>query len=109
MSGNSIGYLDENASLSLGDCVKLIQRRRSGRIDRFSIFSPPFAHLYTYSDKPEDMGNVRNYEEFRYAFSFLVYELFRVMWSGRNVAVHCMDLPIQKGKEGLSGCGISAA
>lgn len=25
------------------------------------------------------------------------------MWSGRNVAVHCMDLPIQKGKEGYIG------
>jgi hypothetical protein len=33
----------------------------------------------------------------------LVEDLFRVMWSGRNVAVHCMDLPIQKGKEGFIG------
>jgi hypothetical protein len=33
----------------------------------------------------------------------LVKELFRVVWDGRNVAVHCMDLPIQKGKEGYIG------
>ena len=36
-------------------------------------------------------------------FRFLVKELFRVVWDGRNVAVHCMDLPIQKGKEGYIG------
>ena len=69
----------------------------------FSIFSPPFAELYTYSDQLEDMGNSRDYREFFTAFNFLVKELYRVMWSGRNVAVHCMDLPIQKGKEGYIG------
>ena len=64
---------------------------------------PPFAELYTYSDKLEDMGNSKDYNEFFKAFKFLVSELYRVMWSGRNVAVHCMDLPIQKGKEGFIG------
>ena len=49
------------------------------------------------------MGNSRDYKEFFTAFNFLVKELYRVMWSGRNVAVHCMDLPIQKGKEGYIG------
>ncbi|HEY3385778.1 MAG TPA: DNA methyltransferase, partial [Saprospiraceae bacterium] len=68
-----------------------------------SIFSPPFSELYVYSDELEDMGNSKNYSEFMTAFNFLVKELFRVMWSGRNVAVHCMDLPIQKGKEGYIG------
>lgn len=67
------------------------------------MFSPPFAELYTYSDKLEDMGNSKDYNEFFMAFKYLVKELYRVMWSGRNVAVHCMDLPIQKGKEGYIG------
>ena len=49
------------------------------------------------------MGNSKDYKEFFIAFKFLVKELYRVMWSGRNVAVHCMDLPIQKGKEGRIG------
>ncbi|HEX8333302.1 MAG TPA: DNA methyltransferase, partial [Segetibacter sp.] len=44
-----------------------------------------------------------DYNEFLFAFNFLVKEMYRVMWSGRNVAVHCMDLPIQKGKEGYIG------
>lgn len=69
----------------------------------FSIFSPPFAELYTYSDHVEDMGNSKDYQEFLTQFNYLVVELFRVLWSGRNVAVHCMDLPVQKGKEGYVG------
>ena len=86
----------------LGDCVQLIQHVPDESIG-FSIFSPPFAELYTYSDELEDMGNSKDYTEFVYAFSFLVEHLYRVLWSGRNVAVHCMDLPIQKGKEGFIG------
>lgn len=85
-----------------GDCVQLIKTLPDESIG-FSIFSPPFAELYTYSDLPEDMGNSKDYREFLFAFNFLVKDLFRVMWSGRNVAVHCMDLPIQKGKEGYIG------
>jgi hypothetical protein len=49
------------------------------------------------------MGNSKDYKEFFTAFKFLVAELYRVLWSGRLVAVHCMDLPIQKGKEGYIG------
>lgn len=92
----------ENATIKLGDCVQLIQDVPDESVG-FSIFSPPFAELYTYSDELEDMGNSRDYKEFMTAFNFLVQELFRVVWSGRNVAVHCMDLPIQKGKEGFIG------
>lgn len=92
----------ENYSIQRGDCVDLIKSIPDSSIG-FSMFSPPFAELYTYSDLPEDMGNSKDYNEFFFAFNFLVKELFRVMWSGRNVAVHCMDLPIQKGKEGYIG------
>jgi hypothetical protein len=88
--------------LRLGDCVQLIQDVPTESVG-FSIFSPPFAELYTYSDELEDMGNSKDYEEFLFAFRFLVKELARVMMTGRNVAVHCMDLPIQKGKEGYIG------
>lgn len=95
-------YNSDNCDIRLGDCVQLIREVDSESIG-FSIFSPPFAELYTYSDKLEDMGNSKDYNEFFTAFKFLVKELYRVMWSGRNVAVHCMDLPIQKGKEGYIG------
>lgn len=95
-------YKSEYCHIKLGDCVKHIQDVPDESVG-FSIFSPPFAELYTYSDKLEDMGNSKDYKEFFTAFKYLVKELYRVMWSGRNVAVHCMDLPIQKGKEGYIG------
>jgi DNA modification methylase len=85
-----------------GDCVQLISEIPSESIG-LSVFSPPFAELYTYSSHLEDMGNSKDYNEFLVQFGFLVKELYRVMMQGRNVAVHCMDLPIQKGKEGFIG------
>jgi hypothetical protein len=85
-----------------GDCVRLIQNLPNESIG-LSVFSPPFAELYTYSDHIEDMGNSKDYNEFLLQFGFLIKELYRVMMSGRNVAVHCMDLPIQKGKHGFIG------
>ncbi len=92
----------ENFRIELGDCVQLVKTIPSESIG-LSIFSPPFAELYTYSDELEDMGNSKNYNEFLFAFNFLVTDLFRIIESGRNVAIHCMDLPIQKGKEGYIG------
>lgn len=95
-------YKSEKCDIRLGDCVQLIRDIPDESVG-FSIFSPPFAELYTYSDKLEDMGNSKDYKEFFTAFNYLVKELYRVLWQGRNVAVHCMDLPIQKGKEGYIG------
>jgi len=85
-----------------GDCVQLIKDIPDESVG-LSVFSPPFAELYTYSDHIEDMGNSKDYTEFLTQFGFMIKELYRVLQSGRNVAVHCMDLPIQKGKEGFIG------
>lgn len=85
-----------------GDSVQLIQQLDDESIG-FSVFSPPFADLYTYSSFAEDMGNSANWEEFLQHFDFLVGELYRILQSGRNVAVHCMDLMVKKGVEGYRG------
>ncbi len=85
-----------------GDCVEEVAKLPDNSID-FSIFSPPFAELYVYSDDIRDMGNCKDYEEFFVHFQFLVEELVRVIKSGRLVAVHCMDLPAMKGKDGYIG------
>jgi len=69
----------------------------------YSIFSPPFASLFTYSNSPRDMGNVRNDAEFFEHFSFLIAELRRVMKPGRNVSFHCMLLPTSKERDGYIG------
>lgn len=95
-------FIGENSELVRGDCVKLIKKVESESIG-FSVFSPPFADLFTYSDQLADMGNSKDYKEFLTAFGFLVKEVQRVMIQGRLVAIHCMDLPIQKGKEGFIG------
>jgi len=89
-------------NIKRGDSVQLIQDLQDESIG-LSVFSPPFAELYTYSNHIEDMGNSKNYNEFLTQFNFLIKELHRVMMQGRNVCVHCMDLPIQKGKEGFIG------
>lgn len=89
-------------SIKRGDCVQLIKNVPDESIG-FSVFSPPFAELYTYSSHLEDMGNSKDYNEFLTQFGFLIKDLYRVLISGRNIAVHCMDLPIQKGKEGFIG------
>jgi DNA modification methylase len=90
------------AILINGDCIEHLHDISDESIG-FSVFSPPFPELYCYSDDPRDMGNCKDYDEFAEHFSFLPPELFRVMKSGRNVAIHCMDTPIQKGKHGFIG------
>ena len=85
-----------------GDCVQETKKLEDNSAD-LVVFSPPFAELYVYSDKPEDMGNVKNYKEFEAHFKYLIPELKRVLKQGRICAIHCMDLPIQKGKEGFIG------
>lgn len=93
---------NEYYKIKRGDCVQLIEEIENESIG-LSIFSPPFAELYTYSSHVEDMGNSKDYQEFLIQFGFLIKELHRIIIPGRNVAVHCMDLPIQKGKEGFIG------
>jgi len=92
----------EQCTAIQGDCVQLITNVESKSV-HFTVFSPPFADLYTYSDELADMGNCTDYDQFCIQFGYLVKELSRVMMDGRNVAVHCMDLPVQKGKEGYIG------
>lgn len=69
----------------------------------FSIFSPPFADLYCYSDDPRDLGNCRGYDEFFTHFSYIVGELLRLLKPGRLVSVHCMDIPAMKERDGYIG------
>lgn len=85
-----------------GDCVQEIKKVPDNSVD-LQVFSPPFAELYVYSDKPEDMGNVSDYKQFEQHFKHLIPELKRTLKPGRICAIHCMDLPIQKGKEGFIG------
>lgn len=86
----------------LGDAVEWAREMAPESVD-FTIFSPPFASLYTYSNSERDMGNSRDYAQFETHFSFLIGELFRVTRPGRNLSFHCMNLPISKEREGYIG------
>lgn len=85
-----------------GDCVESLKGLPDHCIG-YSIFSPPFASLYTYSNSPRDMGNCRSDAEFFEHFGFLVKELKRVMMPGRNVSFHCMLMPTSKERDGHIG------
>jgi superfamily II DNA or RNA helicase len=89
-------------AMHLGDCVDVVSAMPAESI-AYSVFSPPFASLYTYSATERDMGNCRRGDEFSEHFSFLITELFRVMASGRVVSVHCMNLPSSKAFDGYIG------
>ena len=73
-----------------------------GKVD-LALFSPPFADLYCYSDSPMDLGNCKNYDEFFIHFGFVVEQLARIIKPGRNCAVHCMDIPAMKERDGFIG------
>jgi len=89
-------------SLFNGDCCDVIKDIPNNKIG-FSIFSPPFCNLYSYSDSKADMGNSKSYKEFFDHFDFLIKELYRTLMPGRCIAVHCMDLPINKRDAGFIG------
>lgn len=85
-----------------GDCIEVIQSLPNDSV-HFSIFSPPFASLYTYSNSPRDMGNCKSHEEFFEHFGVLVPELLRVTMPGRLLSFHCMNLPTAKSRDGVIG------
>jgi hypothetical protein len=85
-----------------GDCVEALQGLPDSSVD-YSIFSPPFSSLYTYSNSPRDMGNCRTDAEFFEHFGHLIAQLRRVMKPGRNVSFHCMLLPTSKERDGYIG------
>lgn len=92
----------EGWEMRLGDCVEQIADVESDSV-HYSIFSPPFASLYTYSASERDMGNARTHSEFFDHFSYLITELYRVLMPGRLLSFHCMNLPTSKERDGVIG------
>lgn len=89
-------------TVHLGDCVKWTRRMADNSID-YSVFSPPFADLFVYSNSDHDMGNCKDDAEFVAQLRYLISELFRVLKPGRNVSFHCMNLPTTKMRQGFIG------
>lgn len=95
-------YITDKFALYNGDSAEIMSELPSNSMD-YSVFSPPFEDLYTYSDSPRDLGNCRSTEEFYDQFTFIVKELYRIMKPGRLVSIHCMDLPSTKSTDGFIG------
>lgn len=94
--------VSDDFALYQGDCVEVVKGIPDSSI-HYSIFSPPFASLYVYSDSPRDLGNAANHDEFFRHFEFLIPELLRITIPGRLLSFHCMNLPTSKARDGVIG------
>lgn len=85
-----------------GDSAEVLKGIPESSID-LSVYSPPFADLFVYSNSERDLGNSRNWPEFFSHYAFIVRELLRVTKPGRLTCVHTADIPAMKGKDGYMG------
>ena len=89
-------------TLYLGDSCEVIKQIESDSIG-LSVFSPPFAGMYAYTDSPRDIGNTKGIEELISHFEFIIPELLRITMPGRSCCIHLAQEPIFKKDEGYSG------
>lgn len=94
--------ITDKYALYNGDSCEVIKGIPDNSI-HYTVFSPPFSSLYTYSNSDRDMGNCKNDSEFYEHFIFLAKELYRVTMPGRLLSFHCMDLPKMKERDGVIG------
>lgn len=95
-------HVTENFSIYNGDSAEVLQGLPENSID-YSIYSPPFINLFTYSNSERDLGNSKTDEEFYKQFKYIANELLRVIKPGRLMSVHCMDLPTSITHDGYIG------
>lgn len=93
---------DEDWTLMLGDACKRLSELENESVD-LSIYSPPFADLYTYSNSERDLGNSRDWPEFFSHYSFIIREVLRVTKPGRLTCVHTSDIPALQQRDGYIG------
>lgn len=86
----------------LGDSCERLAELDDNSID-LSIFSPPFASLFTYSPSDRDLGNSIDRAEFIEHFGFIIRELCRVIKPGRHACVHVQQLTTTKATHGHVG------
>jgi DNA modification methylase len=68
-----------------------------------SIYSPPFADLFTYTDSPRDLGNSKGWDEFFVHYAYIINEIRRVTKLGRLTCVHVSDIPAMQSRDGFIG------
>lgn len=91
-----------NYTAMLGDSCIRLKELGENSID-LSVYSPPFADLYTYTDSEHDLGNSKDNDEFFEHYKFIIAELLRVTKPGRLSCVHVSDIPAMAQKDGYIG------
>ena len=94
--------IDDKYAIYNGDSCEVTRNIPDNSI-HYTLFSPPFASLYTYSNSDRDMGNSKGDDEFYEHFIYLAKELYRITMPGRLLSFHCMDLPMMKERDGVIG------
>jgi DNA modification methylase len=89
-------------TLYRGDCVDVLHDLPDAMVD-FSVYSPPFIALYTYTNSERDIGNCATRDEFLKHYAFAVRETLRVTKPGRLSAVHISQTTMQKARDGVIG------
>ena len=92
----------DNWTLWNADCVEVVNSLPESSL-HLSIFSPPYASLYTYSNSDRDMGNSASDEQFYEHFDYLIAGLHRATIPGRLVCVDVMNIPAMKERDGFIG------
>ena len=95
-------YITDSVAMYCADTTEAIKMFDDDSVGLI-VFSPPFSQLYTYSNSDRDLGNSRDDKEFFTHFEFITKELFRILKPGRIMAVHCMQIPAMKERDGYIG------
>jgi len=86
----------------LGDACIRLKEIGANSID-LSVYSPPFADLFTYTASDRDLGNSKGWGEFFEHYAFIIREVLRVTKAGRLTCVHTSDIPALAQKDGYIG------
>ena len=92
----------ENWTAMLGDSSERLKELGADSID-LSVYSPPFADLYTYTNSERDLGNCKDWPEFFEHYKYIIREVLRVTKPGRLTCVHTSDIPALAQKDGYIG------
>ena len=92
----------DNWKALLGDSCQRLKEIGSESID-LSVYSPPFADLFTYTASERDLGNCRDWGEFFEHYQYIIREILRVTKPGRLTCVHTSDIPAMAQRDGYIG------
>jgi DNA modification methylase len=84
-----------------GDCIPHMHEMPEHSVD-FTLYSPPFPAVYSYSNSVADIGNSENLKgDAKLHLSFFFQAIRRVLKPGRVMVVHCWQLPRLKRTGGV--------